>query len=250
MTDVIDRIGEVTAHVGGRDLGTFQLPRDETVTFGRGASCGIRVPESKDASKVSTIVATFIPTPLGWVLQNGQRTRVRAISLFVIEVSLEPRAQLLLQRDVDWSLTWDFDVVTEITLRYRAVGRAQAAPIARDRAPHPRALPSPYVGTAVAGRDLKFTALQRRRLGALFAYLIEERVQPRDLLGTAANLTGHSKRNILNTAIGVRDRINQSRNDQIIRMEDLGYYLVNVAGVLGPDDLLGSGHEKLPIGGQ
>lgn len=105
MPNDIERIGEVTARVGGRDLGTFQLPHDETVTFGRGASCGIRVPESRDAGKVSTIVATFIPTPLGWVLQNGQRTRVRAKSLFVIEVSLEPRAQLLLQRDVDWTLT-------------------------------------------------------------------------------------------------------------------------------------------------
>jgi len=65
------------------------------------------------------------PTPLVWVLQNGQRTRdrdrahARATSIFVIEALFEPRTQLLLQGDVVRSLTEDFDVVAEVTGRYR-----------------------------------------------------------------------------------------------------------------------------------
>lgn len=220
------RTAHVFGTVGARAIGPYRLPDDESVTFGRAVTCGIHVLEPR----LSSVTATFVPTPLGWVLQNGKRTRVIARSPFVIEASFGPGAQLLLQPDVDWELSWDFDVVTELTFRYRA----GTGPEVRD--PGSRAM-SPYVGTAFAADDLKLTVLQRRRLVALFEYLIEESPKPADLLGAASELTGDTPRQILNTAIAIRDRVNAGRHDQLVHLEDLGYYLVNVAGVIGPDDL-------------
>lgn len=221
------RAAHVVGTVGAFAVGPYRLPDDEDVTFGRALTCGIQVPESR----ISSLTATFIPTPLGWVLQNGKRTRVIARSPFVIEAAFGPGARVLLQPDVDWHLSWDFDVLTEITLRYRAGD----GPEVRDRTSQSSS--SPYVGTALAADDIVLTDLQRRRLVALFGYLIEEAPRPADLLGAASAQTGDTPRQILNTAIAIRDRVNSGRHEQLVHLEDLGYYLVNIAGVIGADDL-------------
>lgn len=170
------------------------------------------------------------------VLQNGRRTRVRAASLFVIDASYGPGAQVLLQCDSNWPFTWDFDVTTELSVRYRQPGQGNLLFVAQDRKRAIRA--GLDIGTAIAGHDLNLTAKQRRRLGALFAYLMEGQAKPADLLGNAATLTGETVSQILNTVTRIRARVNVGRENEIKGIEDLGYHLVEVAGVLGPDDLL------------
>ena len=229
------RVAAITGTVAGKPIPAVRLQPGDNVTFGRAETCGIKVPHSEHSSKVSSLIATFISTPMGWVLKNGQRTRVHAESLFTIDASFGPKAQILLQHDADWALSWDFDVVTEMTVQYRPAARVVGLTVARDRAL--REQPGEFAGTAVAGHKLTLTALQRRRMGALFAYRIEGATKPADLLGAAAILTGDSKRQILNTATKIRDRLNFQRHVQIDHLDDLGYHLVEVAGVLGADDL-------------
>lgn len=229
------RVAVVSGMVAGDQVAEVALPPDEQVTFGRAATCGIQVPRSDHSSRVSNVIATFIPTPWGWVLMNGHRTRVKAQSPFVLGGSFGPKAQVLLQLNADWLLSWDYDVVTELSVRYRPAVGMQHVPIAHDRAPRERA--SQLALTAFAGDGLNLTAQQRRRLGALFAYWIEGSARPTDLLGAAAALSGDSERQILNTATKVRDRLNLQRHVEITHLDDLGYHLVEVAGILGADDL-------------
>jgi hypothetical protein len=229
------RVAVITGTVAGEQIPEVRLQLGEAVTFGRAKTCGISVPHSEHSSKVSSLIATFISTPLGWVLKNGKRTRVHAKSLFAIDASFGPKAQVLLQHDADWALSWDFDVVTELTVQYRPATRVGGIAVARDRAL--REQPREFAGTAVAGHNLTLTTLQRRRMGALFAYRIEGAAKPADLLGAAAALTGDTERQILNTATKIKDRINFQRHVQIDHLDDLGYHLVEVAGVLGADDL-------------
>lgn len=229
------RAAVISGMVAGDQVAEVALPPDEPVTFGRAATCGVQVPRSAHSSKVSNVIATFTPTPLGWVLTNGHRTRVNAQSPFILGGSFGPKAQVLLQLNADWVLNWDFDVVTELSVRYRPADGVQHLPIAHDRAP--KELPSKLPLTVLAGDGLELTPQQRRRLGALFAYRIEGAAKPTDLLGNAAALIGDSERQILNTAIKVRERLNQQRHVEITHLDDLGYHLVEVAGILGADDL-------------
>lgn len=208
------------------------LPMGEPVTVGRGEHCGIRL----DDPKVSSVLATFSPSEHGWILTNGQRTRVRAKSAFVLDASFAPRAQVLLQ-PADWTLRWDLDVLVEIIVRMRRGG--STLPVAHDQLPESGKTNAQRVGTDVAGDRLALTPLQRRRLGALFAYLIEGTAKPEQLLQAAALRSGDSIPQITGTFVRIRDYVNRNREwgDPIDSIEDLGYHLVEVAGVLGPDDV-------------
>ncbi len=233
-----DHIVEVTAVIGGVEVGGFRLPADESVSFGRALTCGISVGAARNAGSVSRVVATLHPSPMGWVVENGARTRLAVSSLFVIQGEFEPRAMVLLQRDVQWTLRWDYDTATELRVRYRPARAHETLPVARNRPARLGRYEPDNLGTAVAAHDLHLTPVRRRRLSALYAYLIEERPRPADLLGSASELTGESERKILNTMIDVREIVNKSRDERIEHMDDLGYYLVRIAGVLGSDDLL------------
>lgn len=221
--------------VGYATLGPFLLPTDIAVTLGRGEDCGLRV----EQAAVSRELARFVPSAFGWVLENGKRTRVRLDSPFVIEATFAPSAHVLLQPAV-WTLTWDLDVVVEVTVRYRRPGHGEPHPVARDHLPgHSEAKKGEQhlIGTDVAGEHLNLTALQRRRLGALFAYLIEGDPKPEQLIQTASQLSGASISQINGTWVRVMEYVNRHRDVPIERIEDLGYHLVEVAGVLGPDDV-------------
>ena len=225
---------EVALQVGYDSFGPFLLPVDEPVSVGRSEQCGLRI----NHPAVSRKLATFVPTPRGWILENGKRTRVRVDSLFVVDASFAPGAHVLLQ-PADWTLAWDLDVVAEATLKYRRGGHGEPYPTVRDGAP-PEGAPGDrqqFIGTAVAGDQLNLTALQRRRLGALFAYLIEGRPPPDQLIQTAAKLSGDSISQINGTWVRVMEYVNRHRDVPIGGIEDLGYHLVEVAGVIGAEDL-------------
>ncbi len=221
-------------------VGPFLLPHDEPVTLGRTEQCGLRA----DDSRISRKLAAFTPTPRGWVLENGKRTRALVQSPFVVGVGawFTRDAQVLLQ-PADWILTWDLDVLIEATVKYRPIDYGEALPTARDGAAPvaPVADPQQSVGTDLAGDQLNLTDLQRRRLGALFAYLVEDRPKPDQLIQTAAKLSGDSISQITRTCVKVMEHVNKHRDIRIEHIEDLGYHLVKVADVIGPEDVPGEG---------
>lgn len=223
---------EVTMRVGYRTSGPWQLPPGQEVTFGRDPSAGLHTSDPQ----VSRHVARFVPTPRGWVVANGRRTRLRVVSPFVMDASFTPGAEVLLQ-PADWTLSWDYDTSVEIHLVYRSARHGTPHPVARDGAGRTADTGEQMIGTDLAGARLHLTALQRRRLGALFAYLIEGRPKPDQLIRTAADLTGDSVSQINGTWVKVRDYVNRHRAHPIEHLEDLGYHLVEVTGVLGPDDV-------------
>ena len=225
---------EVTVRVGHETSGPFPLPLHEAVTLGRSEHAGLRAAHPA----VSRELASFAPTARGWVLVNGKRTRVRAESPFTLDATFAPGAQVLLQ-PADWTLVWDLDVPADVTVRYRRAGHGEPYPLALDRQAEDDPAPAPqrFIGTDVAGDRLTLTPLQRRRLGALFAYLIEVRPKPPQLIQTASKLSGDSISQINGTWVRVMEYVNRHRVVPIERIEDLGYHLVEVAGVIGPEDL-------------
>lgn len=224
---------EATLRVGLSVSGPFELPSDEPVTVGRAEHCGLRTANSA----VSHELARLVPSPNGWILENGKRTRVRVVSVFVVDASFAPRAHVLLQ-PADWTLAWDLDVTTELTIRYRRPGHGEKRPVARDGEPCRADDGDQHrIGTDVAGEHLNLTALQRRRLGALFAYMIEGTPKPEQLIPAAAKRSGDSIPQITGAFVRVREYVNRHRELPIDSIEDLGYHLVEVSGVIGPDDL-------------
>jgi hypothetical protein len=225
---------EVTVRVGYETSGPLLLPPDEAVTLGRDEGAGLRT----DHPAVSRELARFAPTARGWVLENGRRTRVRLESPFVVAAMFAPQAHVLLQ-PADWTLVWDLDVLTEVAVRYRRSGHGEPYPTAcdADNAVDVERAPQRVIGTDLAGDHLNLTGIQRRRLGALFAYLIEGRPKPEQLIQTASKLSGDSIPQINGTWVRVMEYVNRHRDVPIERIEDLGYHLVEVAGIIGPDDL-------------
>jgi hypothetical protein len=225
---------EIALRVGHGAFGPFLLPLGEAVSLGRADQCGLRV----DHPAVSRHLATLAPSERGWILENGRRTRVRAESPFVLEAVFAPGSHLLLQ-PADWTLRWDLDVLTHVTVRYRRGGHGEPYPVVHDNsAPEiPTEVPQQLSGTAVAADHLNLTDLQRRRLGALFAYLIEGRPKPDQLIQTAAKLSGDSISQINGTWVKVMEYLNRHRDVPIERIDDLGYHLVEVAGLVGPEDV-------------
>lgn len=233
MSDREQWRAEATLRVGLATAGPWELPPDEPVTLGRAEHCGLRT----DNHSVSRELARLVPSARGWVLENQKRTRVRLDSVFVVDATFAPSAQVLLQ-PADWTLTWDLDVTTELTLRYRRMGHGEKLPVARDGQQGPAGNSAQLrTGTDVAGDHLNLTPLQRRRLGALFAYLIEGTPKPEQLIPTAAKLSGDSIPQITGAFVRVREYVNRHRELPIESIEDLGYHLVEVSGVLGPDDV-------------
>lgn len=238
---------EVAATVGDYVVGPLLLPSDATVTFGRAAECGIRV----DDERASRAIAKFVPTQFGWIVINGDRTRFRAESLFVPAATVDRRGHFLLQPGADWTLTWDLDVETSATVDYRIEPYGEMLPIARDRDPDDVGVPqlirreghiievNRVRGTDLAGDRLKLLPEQRQKLGALFAWIVEGRSKPDNLTAEAARLGGFTIPQINGVWTKVMVYVNRNRDAdaQIHTIEELGYHLVEVAGVIGPADV-------------
>ena len=221
----------IEVQVGTKHLGPMLLPRNEPVTFGRDPRCGLRI----DEPRLSSVLASFAPTEHGWIVTNGKRTRMTLSSPFVVDAVFAPAAQVLLQR-ADWNLAWDLDVLVQMSLRYR--DEPPAIKTARDRPSRVEVgAPSPGIGTLVAGDVISLNTLQRQRLAALFAYLINDEPKPDNVAAAGSALIGDSPDRLMKVAGRIRDYINERRDEPIESLEDLGYHLVKVAGAIGPDDL-------------
>lgn len=220
--------------VGGKTIGPLLLPTDDSVSMGRAAHCGIRVGNPE----LSNVFASFVPTELGWVVKNGQRTRMHTRSDYVLNGSFGPGAQVLLQfaELPGWELEWDFDVPTRATVTFQD-GRVPFR-TARDKTAPDQAdtRPTGGTGTLVAGGLVNLTPKQKRRMGALFTYLISGDPKPDNLAADASQRTDASPQRLINMALQIRDAINEHRPDQPLEsMEDVGYHLVKVAQVIGAE---------------
>ena len=233
---VMGRRAIIELTVGGMKIGPLLLPTDEPVSLGRAAHCGIRVADPR----LSNVFASLVPTELGWVLKNGQRTRVHTRSDYVLNGAFGPGAHVLLQfaEVPGWEILWDFDVLTRATVTFQdglvpfRTARDKPAP-SRAEAGIAR-----WAGTLVAGGRVDLTPTQKRRMGALFAYLITGDPRPSNLAADASQRTDASPQRLINMALQIRDAINEHRPDQPLEsMEDLGYHLVKVAQVIGVANL-------------
>ena len=226
---------EVTLRVGVQTSGPLLLPTDEPVTFGRAEGSGLLA----DHPAASRTLARFVPVADGWILENGKRTRLLATSIFALDARFGPGARVLLQ-PADWKLTWDLDVRCEMKVSIRPDSvYGERLRVARDSVGRGPAKAASWLEarTDVAAENVDLTPLQRRRLGALFAYLIEGEPKPANLLAAAAERTGDTVVQITGSWVKVLEKINRQRVVELRGLEDLGYHLVEVAGVLGPDDV-------------
>ena len=134
-------------------------------------------------------------------------------------------------------------MLTEVSVGRRRSSHGEPFPTVgdvNDRS-EPEADRQRFIGTAAAGEQLKLTLVQKRRPGALFAYQIEGRPKPKRLFQTAVKLSGDSVCQINGKCVTVMDYVNRHRDIPIDRIEDLRYQLVEVAGVIVPEDVPESG---------
>jgi hypothetical protein len=109
---------------------------------------------------------------------------------------------------------------------------------------HSEAIHVPAAGTAVAGGRVALNATQTLRMGALFTYLIVGGPKPDNIAADASHRLAldasprlaASPQRLINIALQIRDLLNEHRPEQPLEsMEDVGYHLVRVAKVIGPE---------------
>ena len=224
--------GEITVTVDGRPVGAWLLPQRHAVLLGRGQGAAIAL----TPAWVPRTLARLRAGDDGWLLENGPRTRVRVDSRWVHGAYFQPGALVVLQRGRS-SLAWDLDRPLSASVDVSAAGPAR-----REDPPYalPRGAPrddSPAALTALAIDHLNLSPLRRHQMAVLFAHLIEDRPAPPNLSAAAGARLGLTEEQVKRVAYRVRERLNRHRGEKLVRLEDLGYYLVVVSGLLGPDDL-------------
>jgi hypothetical protein len=169
------------------------------------------------------------------MLANGTRTRVRVKSRRA-DGYFQANALVALQQGT-WDLTWDLDGECRATAKIDRVrqGEARRMPVALSTKGEYVGRPAPL--TDVAAARMKMSPQIRHRLAVLFAYEIEGFPAPPNMCRAAADRIGARERDVLKAAVRIRDRVNALRLARLDSLEELGFYLVHVSGVIGPDDL-------------
>lgn len=225
---------EIALRVDGATVGPFALPRRGAAEIGR--SLGSAIPLKP--AWAPRLLATLTSSEGGWMLTNGPRTRVRVRSRWVNGYS-QPNALMILQQGV-WDFKWDLDgeCRAEVKVERARQGLEQNLPVALSRKGEFVGRPHGQL-TDVAGSRMRLSPQIRHRLAVLFAYEIEEVAAPVNICKTAAERLGggETERRVLNSALRVRARINDLRHESIESLEELGFYIVQVAQAIGPEDL-------------
>jgi hypothetical protein len=157
----------------------------------------------------------------------------------------EPRAIVHLQAG-SWHLSWDLDGVCALDLDIRRrSAKDLGLPYALDSVVgrvHVEDVPL----TLFAAADLGLSPLARYRLAMLFAHLIRDESPPENLYAAFADRLyrrddpawERARLQVKSTAVKTRDRLNRARpHNPLADVGELGYYLVNVTGHLGEEDL-------------
>lgn len=226
-----------TVTVGGEQLGPFALDIDAPVTIGRSARAGIRSPNRAMPRELARLCWTRD----GWIVENERHLtkgliapmRVRGEYITNRDGALfAPRAKVLLQPG-EWTLEWDLTARITVTI----------APLPQDATGHPVARDKPqgnHGHATLAPRRLELRVNQTVRMAALYAYLLRgEQHAPKHPFAEAAALAGCTAAQMKSTYYNVLRKVNVGRDPdaRIIEIEELGYHLIHVEGLLGPDDL-------------
>lgn len=231
---------EVEFALGDNKLGAWQLPRLRETTVGRSSSSGIRLLPDW----APRLLCTFVPTDEGWLLRNGARTRLVTESKWTRSAQFEPGALVMLQIGV-WALTWQLDgcCSAEVHISHRPTARQLALPWPRGGLGGDQGL-----GTYVAAdpERLRLSPEVRHKLAVLYRHEFSGERAPGNLCEAAAGPLGVTAAAVKVTAKRVQDRVNMHRQAQLTNLQDLGYYLVNVAYAITEDDLDTRGEGRPP----
>ncbi|CAN5218412.1 hypothetical protein BH09ACT6_BH09ACT6_15470 [soil metagenome] len=230
--------------VDGKKAGPFQLDQSNAVTIGRSDRAGLRSPSPR--LEVPRELARLKCTRSGWLLENegftvgGTPKPVRITGPDIKSRNgavFASHAWVLLSRG-NWTLKWDVGVTVTVTL----------TPLSKDSVDMQRAADQPRRSSGmftVAPEPVRLTALERRNMAALFAYIIRNETMPKEIFAEAARLLGgdaearKGNRALIKAQLPkVTKRINRMRahGDALSSHEEIGYYLVDVSGTLSSDD--------------
>lgn len=227
-----------TLKVASKPLGPFELDLDAPVTVGRSERCGIRSTDKRMPRELASLRST----PHGWIVENarhmvkGAAAPMRVHGDFIASrggALFSPHALVLLQPG-EWTIQWDLAVTVILEVTPMPAGAVDHRP-ARDK----RHGDHGY-GTLAPVAPL-LTRQQAQRMAALFAYLIRgDDDVPRNRFVTGAKLAGCTERQLKSTRQNVQRKVNLGRAEdaQVTDLDELGYHLVDILGVIGEDDLL------------
>lgn len=234
-----------TIEVDGKKAGPFRLHKTDAVTIGRSGRAGLHSPSRR--IEMPRELARLRRTKSGWVLENEGTTVGRAPkSVTVIGPDIKsrngaifgPHAWVLMGRGT-WVLRWDVGVTVTVLLR----------PPHEDDEGIDEAADQPRRGVGMAtlmAEPVKLSALERRNMAALFAYLIRDEPEPREIYTQAAKVLGGDvetrgkNRTLIKAQLPkVATKINQMRARQggISSADEIGRFLVEVTKTLGIEDL-------------
>ncbi|MGZ4749139.1 MAG: hypothetical protein ACXVYY_18825, partial [Oryzihumus sp.] len=107
---------EITVTAGADVQGPYALPRHSVADVGRSPGCAIQLAPLW----APRMLASLAPVDGGWLLTNGDRTRVTAVSRSVRNGVFERGAKVFLQPG-QWSLGWELDGPCTATIRITSV---------------------------------------------------------------------------------------------------------------------------------
>lgn len=234
-----------TIEVNGLVAGPYVMP-DSTVTIGRSYRAGLRSPSPR--LEVPRELARLRPTKSGWVLENEGATATRHIrpAVRVTGPSIRskngavfmPYSWVLLDEG-EWTLRWDAGVGVAVDLRPYAPADAMLK-VAQDEPLRPSG------SFTIPAEPVRLTALERRNMAALFAYLLRGEPQPGEPYKRAAEELGgdtaarQKNRDLVKAQLPkITSRVNRLRGSQdpLLAADEVGWYLVHVTGTLSQEDL-------------
>ena len=234
-----------TIEVGDEGAGPFVLGTGGAVTIGRSEGAGLRSPSLR--IEMPRELARLRCTKSGWILENEGMTvgrKPRPVKVKGPEIAapggavFSPHAWVLMSSG-EWTLEWDVGVLVKISLRPLEPGDealSDAVDLPRRNA----------AAATIRPEYVDLNESQRRNMTALFAYRILDKPQPKDIYAVAARLldpnpeTRSVTRNRLKAQLPkLQNRLNRLRGkgNALSTADDVGRYLVDLTGTLGPEDL-------------
>jgi hypothetical protein len=211
---------------------TRRLPRQSTVTIGRGRLNGLEI----QAPWVPRELVTFTPTHAGWLADNGPRARVRLSGLWVDRAArFLPRARVLLSEGW-WGLAWDeLDAPCSVRVDVHPQRPGERLPsFVLDAGVSRNAT---LQGTLFGVYGIAMNDLTKHQLAIVFRHLIEQEPAPTNLYRTRAAELGIQTADVRNLVSRIRGRINRERQQDLMNADQLGIYLVDVSQMVSDKDL-------------